>query len=127
MLSECSPGFRGWNCFEMCPENYYGRKCLTKCRCKETQICHHVCGCLQRLDLDNSNMKKNGTSIFFKERDVFILCRGVSYYKRCFIHRFDLLLSLFFIRRFISKLLLIFMNNLFLYCSPTANLNYLIL
>lgn len=63
MLSECSPGFVGWNCTERCPKNYYGRKCWSKCSCDETQVCHPVCGCLQRLDLDNSNMTNNGTSI----------------------------------------------------------------
>lgn len=30
------------------------------------QICHPVCGCLQRLDFDISNMTKNGTSIFLE-------------------------------------------------------------
>uniref|UniRef100_A0A8W8JZ65 EMI domain-containing protein n=1 Tax=Magallana gigas TaxID=29159 RepID=A0A8W8JZ65_MAGGI len=59
---ECSPGFVRWNCAERCPENHYGRNCLKKCSCNETQICHHVCGCLQRFDLDNSNMTKNGNS-----------------------------------------------------------------
>ncbi|XP_052714482.1 uncharacterized protein LOC128187873 [Crassostrea angulata] len=63
---ECSPGFWGWNCTDMCPDNYFGRKCWTKCSCNETQICHHVCGCLQRLDLDYSNMTNNGTSIFLE-------------------------------------------------------------
>lgn len=66
MLSECSPGFFGWNCTDRCPENHYGRKCSTKCSCNETQICHPVCGCLQRLDLYNSNMTKTGTSIFLE-------------------------------------------------------------
>nr|XP_034337031.1 uncharacterized protein LOC117692618 [Crassostrea gigas] len=50
----------------MCQENHYGRKCLTKCSCNEMQICHPVCGCLQRLDLDISNMTKNGTGIFLE-------------------------------------------------------------
>lgn len=54
MFLECGPGFIGWNCTEKCPENYYGRKCLRKCSCNETQICHPVCGCLQRLASDNS-------------------------------------------------------------------------
>lgn len=66
MLSECSPGFWGWNCTNRCPENHYGKRCKTQCSCNETQICHHVCGCLQRLDLDNSHIKKNGASIFLK-------------------------------------------------------------
>lgn len=61
MLSECSPGFYGWNCTDRCPDNHYGKKCSAKCSCNETQICHHVCGCLQRLVLDNSNMTNNGS------------------------------------------------------------------
>lgn len=59
MLSECSPGFLGWNCTDRCPENYYGRKCSAKCSCNETQICHPVCGCLKR----NSKMTTNGTNV----------------------------------------------------------------
>lgn len=54
MFLECSPGFLGFNCTKRCPYYYYGRQCLTKCRCNETQICHHLCGCLQRLASANS-------------------------------------------------------------------------
>lgn len=64
MLSECSPGFWGWNCTNRCPKDRYGRKCLIKCRCNETQICHPVCGCLQRLDFGISIITNNGASIF---------------------------------------------------------------
>ncbi|XP_052714483.1 uncharacterized protein LOC128187875 [Crassostrea angulata] len=63
---ECSPGFWGWNCTDRCPKNHYGKRCLTKCSCNETQICHHVCGCLQRLDLDIANMTNNDISIFLE-------------------------------------------------------------
>lgn len=64
MFSECSPGFRGWNCTEKCPENHYGKKCNTECRCNnETQICHPVRGCLQKLDL---NMTNSRTSLFLE-------------------------------------------------------------
>ncbi|XP_052712919.1 uncharacterized protein LOC128186960 [Crassostrea angulata] len=63
---ECSPGFWGWNCTNKCPKYHYGRKCLTKCSCNETQFCHHVCGCLQRLDLYNSNMTNNDASFLLE-------------------------------------------------------------
>ncbi|XP_052714487.1 uncharacterized protein LOC128187878 [Crassostrea angulata] len=60
-------GSWGWNCSGTCPENYYGRKCREECTCdNETQICHPVCGCLKRLDLNNSNMTNNETNISLK-------------------------------------------------------------
>lgn len=55
MFSECSPGFKGWNCTDRCPKNHYGKRCLRECSCNETQLCHLVCGCLQRLASANSN------------------------------------------------------------------------
>lgn len=63
MLSECY-GSWGWNCSEPCPENYYGGKCGKECTCDyKTQICHPVCGCLKRFDLNYSNMTNNETDI----------------------------------------------------------------
>lgn len=66
MLTECSPGFLGYNCAEKCSKDYFGKKCDIRCSCNETQICHHVCGCLQRLDLNYSNMMNNGTSVLME-------------------------------------------------------------
>lgn len=62
MILECSPGFFGWDCTDTCPETFYGRWCNKLCRRNETQICHSVCGCLQRLDLNCSYE----TSILFE-------------------------------------------------------------
>ncbi|XP_065934896.1 uncharacterized protein [Magallana gigas] len=66
MCVECSPGFRGYNCAEKCLKDYFGGKCNIRCSCNETQICHHVCGCLQRLDLNYLNVTNNGTSILLE-------------------------------------------------------------
>lgn len=52
-------GFWGWNCTNRCPENRNGRRCLRKCGCIETQVCHPVCWCLYY-----SKILKNGASIF---------------------------------------------------------------
>lgn len=38
------------NCLQTCRENFYGNLCENKCDCNETQICHHACGCLQKVD-----------------------------------------------------------------------------
>ena len=57
-LIECDPGFRGDNCSKKCPYGYYGKNCLNKCNCNDTQICHHVCGCLQTsITTDNITTK----------------------------------------------------------------------
>ncbi|XP_078338235.1 uncharacterized protein LOC144626868 [Crassostrea virginica] len=54
MCIECNPGFRGENCNEACPENHYGKMCANLCKCNDTQICHHVCGCIRKsIGMDN--------------------------------------------------------------------------
>lgn len=53
ILSECRSGFFGMNCLQTCTENFYGNLCTTKCDCIETQICHHVFGCLHNSTLTN--------------------------------------------------------------------------
>ncbi|XP_062608368.1 uncharacterized protein LOC134270195 [Saccostrea cucullata] len=65
---ECRPGFRGDNCSLRCPENYYGQQCKMQCKCKVSEYCHYVCGCVSTLTeafndtqmIDNvTNMEQN--------------------------------------------------------------------
>lgn len=98
MFTECSPGFRGYNCTKKCSNDLFGKKCNLRCSCNETQICHHVCGCLQRLDLNYSNMTNNGTSILLENgsyspfadecpttTNVLFTTTGLMYSKHIFI------------------------------------------
>nr|XP_022342873.1 uncharacterized protein LOC111136358 [Crassostrea virginica] len=63
MCVECDPGFRGDNCSKTCPNEYYGRRCENKCNCNnDTQICHHVCGCLQTSNTTD-NITTNNTKV----------------------------------------------------------------
>lgn len=61
IIPECRPGFYGLNCLQTCGENFYGNLCENKCDCNETQICHHACGCLQKVDAskNDSSMSEN--------------------------------------------------------------------
>ncbi|XP_061188737.1 multiple epidermal growth factor-like domains protein 10 [Saccostrea echinata] len=60
---KCRPGFRGYNCSLICPENYYGRRCQRKCQCHNSEYCHHVCGCVSNLleSFGNATMVHNVT------------------------------------------------------------------
>lgn len=63
-MTECSPGFFGFNCSIPCIENSYGKRCLYQCHCdRETHYCHHVCGCLPKLVIvSNTTVTNDSTS-----------------------------------------------------------------
>lgn len=91
ILSECKPGFLGQDCLQTCGENYYGNLCKNKCDCNETQICHHVCGCLRISSKTNdSSIAKNVTSSYFSEA-CSISTKGINY---CLIFSFLTLIDL---------------------------------
>lgn len=91
ILSECKPGFLGQDCLQTCGENYYGNLCKNKCDCNETQICHHVCGCLRISSMTNdSSIAKNVTSSYFSEA-CSISTKGINF---CLIFSFLTLIDL---------------------------------
>lgn len=70
ILSGCRPGFFGMNCLQTCAENVYGNFCKSECNCTETQICHHVCGCIRNSSLTSSSLStENETSSCVAESD----------------------------------------------------------
>ena len=44
LISECSPGYLGPNCSEICPYPNYGRECQEMCECEENR-CDITTGC----------------------------------------------------------------------------------
>ncbi|XP_062587156.1 multiple epidermal growth factor-like domains protein 10 [Saccostrea cucullata] len=64
----CYPGYVGKYCNTTCPENYFGQGCSFKCKCEQTQYCHHACGCLLR-SVKSGNMSKDGKNSTKISRD----------------------------------------------------------
>ncbi|XP_071153157.1 uncharacterized protein [Mytilus edulis] len=48
---ECQIGYKSFDgkpCVE-CPQDFYGRKCSVKCKCRANQRCDHIKGCTDQL------------------------------------------------------------------------------
>lgn len=88
------------NCRHTCRENFYGYLCENKCDCNATQICHHACGCLQKVDSskNDSSMSENLKVSYYAEScptsvDAIVISQGVIYFYIIFIFIFSLLIA----------------------------------
>ncbi|XP_071128182.1 uncharacterized protein [Mytilus edulis] len=64
---ECRRGYTstdGRQC-QQCKKQWFGKKCLQSCECTEYQRCHHVEGCVNKLQLTTSQMTTEDYSTSF--------------------------------------------------------------